>query len=98
MVIIENKNGVIIDDNFSIGGHYTASNATCRCGEKLIVAPAGFQAPHKPGDPVMVCRDHGAHFYQFADLIIGRQPVINCKEINGAWIDENKVVLGRHTQ
>lgn len=73
-VILENANGVTITENDKIGGHYTAVGAFCHCGEALIVAPPLFQADHRKGDPVIVCRDHGVHAFRFLDLVPGQQP------------------------
>lgn len=73
---LENEHGVYIleGDEGSYCGHYKAHNALCHCGDELIVAPTAFQAEHKPGDPVMVCTDHGVHSFRFKDLVPGKQP------------------------
>lgn len=73
-VILENPNGVQILESVKFHGHYGAANATCQCGEELIVAPPIFHPDHKKGDPVMVCGVHGVHGYRFSTLVVGRQP------------------------
>lgn len=72
-VILENPNGVQIRASVKFHGHYGAANATCHCGEVLIVAPEIFEADHKKGNPVLVCGDHGVHAFRFLDLQLGRQ-------------------------
>ena len=73
-LIIKNKHGVEVTEDSKFAGHYCAKNATCKCGEKLIVAPKVFSPTHWPGNPVMVCADFGIHAYQFKELIPGQQP------------------------
>lgn len=72
-ILLQNQNGVKILKHIKCYGHHYAYNATCYCGERLLVAPAAFQAEHKPGDPVMVCGDHGVHSYRFSELTPGKQ-------------------------
>ena len=69
--ILENANGVRITEGDKMHGHHIAVGALCCCGEHLIVAPTIYQADHRKGDPVMVCRDHGVHAYRFLDLVMG---------------------------
>lgn len=83
-VKLTNENGVMI--NAKDCGHWAAGNATCECGESLIVAPAIFEPTHEPGDPVMVCGDHGVHGYRFKSLIVGQQPEGSA---NGGSDDKN---------
>ena len=73
-VILENANGVRITEGGKMQGHYVAVGALCCCGEHLIVAPTIYQADHRKGDPVMVCRDYGVHVFRFLELVEGRQP------------------------
>ena len=73
VIVLENANGVQIREDRKFSGHYGAANATCECGEELIVAPMLFHANHKKGDPVMICGDHGVHGYRFSTLELGRQ-------------------------
>ena len=72
--ILENANGVRITEEDKMHGHHIAVGALCCCGEHLIVAPTIYQADHRKGDPVMVCRDHGVHAFRFLDLVMGQQP------------------------
>ena len=72
--LLENANGVRITEEDKMHGHHIAVGALCCCGEHLIVAPTIYQADHRKGDPVMVCRDHGVHAYRFLELVEGRQP------------------------
>jgi len=72
--ILENANGVRITEGDKMHGHHIAVGALCCCGEHLIVAPMIYQADHRKGDPVMVCRDHGVHAFRFLDLVKGLQP------------------------
>ena len=44
-----------------------------RAVETGVIASAIYQADHRKGDPVMVCRDHGVHAYRFLDLVMGQQ-------------------------
>lgn len=81
-VILENPNGVQILESVKFHGHYGAANATCQCGEELIVAPPIFHPDHKKGDPVMVCGDHGVHGYRFSTLVVGRQPTGSAEKCN----------------
>lgn len=74
MIVLENENGVQIREDVKFYGHYGAANATCECGESLIVAPPIYCPDHKKGDPVMVCADHGVHAYRFSALVVGQQP------------------------
>lgn len=73
-VILENPNGVRITEADKLHGHHVAVGARCHCGEALIVAPMVYQADHRKGDPVMVCRDHGVHAFRFLELVKGQQP------------------------
>ena len=81
-VILENRGGVQILESVKFCGHHGAANATCQCGEELIVAPAIFHPDHKKGDPVMVCGDHGVHGYRFSALVIGQQPAGSAEKLN----------------
>jgi len=72
-ILIENKNGVFILKSERFAGHFFASNAVCKCGERMLIAPEGFNAKHEKGDPVLVCEDHGIHSFMFSTLIIGEQ-------------------------
>lgn len=82
-VILENPQGVRILESVKFHGHHGAANATCQCGEELIVAPSIFRPDHKKGDPVMVCGDHGVHSYLFSTLVVGRQPKGSGRQCNG---------------
>ena len=73
MIILQNKNGVTIDDEIKFYKHHKALNAICKCGEDLIICPPAFKPDHEKGNPVMVCADHGVHSYLFNNLIIGKQ-------------------------
>lgn len=75
-VILENANGVKITEGAMMQWHHVAVGALCHCGEHLIVAPMIYQADHRKGDPVMVCRDHGVHAFRFLELVQGRQPEV----------------------
>jgi len=72
--ILTNANGVRIVEGKKHGKHCYAENATCECGEDLIVSPPIYFPDHKKGDPVMVCCDHGVHGYRFSELRQGQQP------------------------
>lgn len=72
-IILKNKQGVKILESNKYAGHYTASDCCCECGNELIVAPNIFHPKHEPGNPVMICSDHGVCAYQFSDLVIGKQ-------------------------
>ena len=74
-ILLENAHGVQIREDAMPHGQFGAANATCHCGEPLMVSLKIFHADHKKGDPVMVCWDHGVHAYRFIDLVPGRQPV-----------------------
>ena len=82
-VILLNPSGVEIREDVKFCGHHGAANATCECGEELIVAPMLFHADHKKGDPVMVCGDHGVHGYRFSALVVGQQPKGSAEKMNG---------------
>lgn len=74
-VILENDNGVRITEDSRWAGHYIAENASCCCGDKLVVAPPVFKPQHEKGNPVMICADRvPSHVYEFIDLISGDQP------------------------
>jgi hypothetical protein len=81
-VILENPQGVQILEDVKFCGHHGAANATCQCGEELIVAPPIFHPDHKNGDPVMVCGDHGVHGYRFSALVVGQQPAGSAEKLN----------------
>ena len=81
-IVLENEHGVQIREDVKFNGHYGAANATCYCGEILMVAPPIFHPDHKKGDPVMVCGDHGMHGYRFSDLRPGRQTVDSAEQMN----------------
>lgn len=81
-VILENPQGVQILESVKFCGHHGAANATCQCGEELIVAPPIFHPDHKKGDPVMVCGDHGVHGYRFSALVVGQQPAGSADQLN----------------
>ena len=81
-VILENQQGVQILESVKFHGHYGAANATCQCGEDLIVAPRIFHPDHRKGDPVMICGDHGVHGYRFSALVIGIQPSGSAEKMN----------------
>jgi len=70
-VKLTNNNGVRLDSKN--GKHWSTLDAKCKCGEWLMLTPALFRPDHKPGDPIMMCEDHGVHAYRFKDLIKGKQ-------------------------
>jgi hypothetical protein len=73
-IVLENKAGVRILESGRKFGHYHADGALCWCGYELYAAPMIFRANHKPGNPVMICSDHGVHAYRFLELVKGKQP------------------------
>jgi hypothetical protein len=69
-----NKNGVIIGLKYM--GHWAISNASCCCGNTLVVCPQIYGTEHTIENPIIVCTDFGSHAFEFKDLELGQQVVL----------------------
>lgn len=69
---MENKNGVTISSK-KLVGHALVDNATCWCGDGLIVAPKIF-GQDSSDKLLIVCVDFCHADFIFDELVIGQQP------------------------